>query len=248
MRLISMRPAEIRVLTYNVRALRDDKAAVAGVIRACAPDVVCVQEAPCLLRWRHECAELARESGLVVITGGRPASGNLLLGSWRTKVIATRNARLTRTRGLDLHRSQPLLERRGLAMAVLKISGVRVGFVGLHLGLDAGERARHVAEVFGHVQLLRTAYQTEHLVLAGDVNELPHQYCWIRFCVRFVDCAAVAGRADELTFPAVMPDRRIDGIFASQGLQVVDCRVVDLPEVARASDHRPVLAVLRVPA
>ncbi len=240
-------PVEMRVLTYNVRALRDDRAAVTHVIRACAPDVVCVQEAPRMVRWRYKCAELARESGLVVITGGRPARGNLLLGSWRTKVIATRNVRLTRTPGADPRRSQPVLERRGLAMAVLEISGARVGVAGLHLGLDARERARHVDEVFHHVELMRTVYGAEHLILAGDVNELPHQYCWRRLCERFVDCAAVVGRADELTFPATAPDRRIDGIFASQGIEVVDCRVVDLPEATWASDHRPVLAVLRAP-
>lgn len=38
--------AVIRVLSYNVRSLRDDTEALARVIRACEPDLVCVQEAP----------------------------------------------------------------------------------------------------------------------------------------------------------------------------------------------------------
>jgi endonuclease/exonuclease/phosphatase family metal-dependent hydrolase len=37
--------AIVRVLSYNVRSMRDDRAALARVIRACAPDIVCVQEA-----------------------------------------------------------------------------------------------------------------------------------------------------------------------------------------------------------
>ncbi|MFD0632519.1 endonuclease/exonuclease/phosphatase family protein [Catenulispora yoronensis] len=36
----------VRVLSYNVRSLRDDRAALARVVRGCEPDVVCVQESP----------------------------------------------------------------------------------------------------------------------------------------------------------------------------------------------------------
>lgn len=38
-----------------------------------------VHGAPQLTRWRARCAALARQSGLVVVTGGRTAGGNLLL-------------------------------------------------------------------------------------------------------------------------------------------------------------------------
>ena len=65
--------ATLRVLSYNVRSLRDDADAVASVIRSCEPDVVCIQEAPRFLRWRSKCAALARTSGMFVVTGGRPA-------------------------------------------------------------------------------------------------------------------------------------------------------------------------------
>ena len=63
-------PVELRVLSYNVRGLRDDRQALAEVVRAADPDVVCVQEAPRFLRWRSTCAALARTSGLVVVGGG----------------------------------------------------------------------------------------------------------------------------------------------------------------------------------
>lgn len=38
--------AVIRVLSYNVRSMKDDTEALARVVLACAPDLVCVQEAP----------------------------------------------------------------------------------------------------------------------------------------------------------------------------------------------------------
>src|SRR4051794_41300058 len=73
----SVRMAELRLLSYNVRSLRDDAEAVAAVIGACRPDVVAVQEAPRVLRWRAKRAALARESGVLVATADRP--GGLLI-------------------------------------------------------------------------------------------------------------------------------------------------------------------------
>ena len=43
----------LRVVWYNVHGLRDDAAALAGVVREAAPDVVIVQEAPRRFRWRQ---------------------------------------------------------------------------------------------------------------------------------------------------------------------------------------------------
>ena len=69
----------LRVLSYNVHGLRDDRSALVGLIRDLAPDVVIVQEAPRRFRWRHKCAALADDVGMVVAAGGLPALGNLLL-------------------------------------------------------------------------------------------------------------------------------------------------------------------------
>jgi endonuclease/exonuclease/phosphatase family metal-dependent hydrolase len=41
--------------------------------------------------------------------------------------------------------------------------------------------------------------------------------------------------------------RRIDGIFADPAITVLSCGVPDTPGIETASDHRPVLAVLRLP-
>ena len=49
------------------------------------------------------------------------------------------------------------------------------------------------------------------------------------------------------TFPATAPDRRIDGVFGTEGLAVRSYEVVSAPGVERASDHRPVLVTVAVP-
>lgn len=225
----------VRLLSYNVRSLRDDKHAVARIIRACEPDVVCIQEAPRFFRWRSKCAALARRSNLFVVTGGRPAAAMLLLAAARVRVVGTRNVKLQRTPGLH---------QRGLAMAVLELGGVRFGVASMHLSLDGVERDRQVTEVLGHLDEL----EAEHVILAGDVNERPTQERWQRLATVLQDGWATAPLGGELTSSAAAPVKRIDGVFASSGIEVVACGVPDVPEMERASDHRPVLADLRIPA
>jgi len=231
----------LRVLTYNVRGLRDDTSALVRVIRAADPDVLCLQEAPRMLRWRPRIAALARAAGLSYVAGGGSTGGTALLAHLRVGVDGVDEYRLTKTRGLH---------RRGLAVARLRvISGRGIGEVdvaSVHLGLDVAERVRHSQEVLARLS------GCHHLVLAGDLNEPPGGPVWIRFAAAgLIDaCASAPGRT-EVTFSARDPRRRIDAVFATAGLGVVRAGVpsdlVDRTDVLQATDHRPVLAVVRLP-
>src|SRR3954452_17038739 len=105
--------SEIRLLTYNIRALRDDADAVSAVIRALSPEVVCVQEAPRFLRWRSKRAAVARKAGLVVATGDRPA-GLMFMTSLAGAVVST---------DLVLLSKGPKVHQGGGWAAVLEIGG-----------------------------------------------------------------------------------------------------------------------------
>lgn len=221
---------ELRILSYNIRSLRDDRRAVARVIAASTPDVVCVQEAPRFLGGRRRWRQLAAASGLKVLTGGRPAAAMLLLGRPDLPVVATRDVRLTKASGLH---------QRGLAIAVVEALGGRLTVASMHLDLDAIGRRRHVAEVLAVLDGF-----PEPLVLAGDVNEEPGDPAWSVLTGRLQDAYAVAPVGPPETSSALRPTRRIDGIFVDRRLRVVSCGVPEHPELSRASDHRPVLAVL----
>jgi endonuclease/exonuclease/phosphatase family metal-dependent hydrolase len=230
-----MAAATLRVLSYNVRSMRDDTDALASVIRQAEPDLVCVQEAPRFLRWRSKCAALARTSAMVVVTGGRPAGAMLLLARLGVDVHSTRDVLLSRTPGLH---------QRGLAVAEVSVGGSRVVVASMHLGLRADERLRHVDEVTG----LMSRYDLP-VVLAGDVNERPGEPAWSLLTETFQDSWAAAGNdpAAGLTYRSDAPYERIDGVFADRRLSVLSCEVPSSPEVSRASDHRPVLAELSLP-
>jgi endonuclease/exonuclease/phosphatase family metal-dependent hydrolase len=222
---------ELRVLSYNVRGLRDDRAALADVVRSVDPDVVCVQEAPKYLRWRSKCASLAREWGLLYVAGGGSTGGTALFAHLRVDVDDAREMALSRQFGWP---------DRGVASALIAKSGARIAVASIHLPLVAEQRHQHAARVR---ELLDT-YDTSHRLAAGDLNERPPGPTWEAF--------GLGGLADldpqcGPTFPAGQPVKRIDGILATEGVAVVEHHVLDGPAVARASDHRPLLAVVRVP-
>lgn len=219
----------MRLLTYNVRSLRDDAAAVARVIRAARPDVVAIQEAPRFLRWRSKCAALARRSGLVIVTGGRPAAANLLLSTLAVDVEATRDV---------LFSKDPRLHQRGAALAVLRLGGTRLAVVGTHLDLVDEPRLRHVTELHAALNVFAPGVPA---IVAGDVNAGPGSPAWRALAERRPD-AEVPG--DGFTYSATQPQRRIDGVFADPALRVVRAEVLDSRDVRIGSDHRPVLVEL----
>ncbi len=218
----------LRVLSYNIRSLRDDAEAVVRVIRAANPDVVCIQEAPKWWRWRSRCAALARKCDLMVVAGGLPAAHNLLLCRVEVDVADISNVQLTR----DLGRHQ-----RGVAMATCTLRGALFRLVGVHFSLDPVERLRHVHEICSLI-----GDPAEPIIIGADVNEQAGLPAWSALAARYPESGAAGG-----TFPALTGRRRIDGIFASPSAVVVSAVVLDSADVRAASDHRPILAELELP-
>jgi endonuclease/exonuclease/phosphatase family metal-dependent hydrolase len=224
--------AELRLLTYNVRSLRDDSDAVAAVIRSCAPDVVAVQEAPRFLRWRSKRAALARRSGMVVATANRPG-GLMVMTSIRARVRDTSFALLPKT---------PKLHQRAVCSALVEVDGVPWSISSVHLSLSDDERWAHLEPLWDGVRRFDAP-----VVVAGDINERARDgRVWKELAAGLQDAYAVASDGPSETYSSHNPHKRIDGIFADPRLTVVSCHAVqDLPGLAAASDHLPVLAVLR---
>ncbi|WP_432198471.1 endonuclease/exonuclease/phosphatase family protein [Streptomyces sp. bgisy027] len=233
--------AVIRVLSYNIRSLRDDTDALARVIRACAPDLVLIQEAPRFFRWRKKLARLARASDLVVLTGGATAAGPAILCNLRATVERTQDVLLPLTPGLH---------RRGFATAVVRFGGARLGVLSCHLSLRKDERLQQ-----GGMLLDRLAgLGTEHAIAGGDLNDRPTGRTFRLLAESLQDCWATAPWGGEYSSTPADPHQRIDAIFATKGVEVLGCGVpagrpgVTPTDLRAATDHLPVLAALRVPA
>jgi endonuclease/exonuclease/phosphatase family metal-dependent hydrolase len=220
---------ELRVVSYNIHTLRDDRAALVAVVRELAPDILLLQEAPQRLRWRHRCAALAHEFGMVVAAGGQPGRGNLILTNLRVRVTDTWCRWYPLTPGRHL---------RGAAFARCAVGGVTLVVAGSHLATDPVERPNQA-------KLLKAALAEvdEPVVVGADLNDEPGGESWQVLAEGLVDsCGADA----TVTYSCANPRRRIDAIFVDPRVEVTSYRVVDTPLARRASDHFPVLADLRL--
>ncbi|WP_372348743.1 endonuclease/exonuclease/phosphatase family protein [Streptomyces sp. KL116D] len=236
--------AVIRVLSYNIRSMRDSPVALARVMKACAPDLVLIQEAPRFFRWRKQLARLARAADLVILSGGGSAAGPALLCSLRATVERTEDVLLPLTPGLH---------RRGFATAVVRFGGAqgpRLGVVSCHLSLQKDERYAQGGMLLDRVEAFR-ASGVPLAVVGGDLNERPDGRTFRRLAKALNDCWAVAPWGREYTSTPADPHQRIDAILATEGIEVLGCGVpgfLDEDELRAATDHLPVLAALRLPA
>ncbi|MET7638830.1 endonuclease/exonuclease/phosphatase family protein [Streptomyces sp. NPDC005438] len=240
--------AVVRLLSYNIRSMRDDRHALARVVRACAPDVLCVQEAPRFFRWRKHAAWLARSTDLVYVTGGATACGPMILTSLRATVEETEDLLLPRTPGLH---------QRGFATARLRFGpSARLSVLSCHLSLASAERRAQTGLLLDRVR----DWGGRYTVVAGDLNERPHGRSYRRLARSLQDGWTVSPWGGEHTSTPSDPHQRIDAVLATEAVQVLACGVPrpesepgGLPgltdtDLRAATDHLPVLAVLRVPA
>ncbi|MFI5914898.1 endonuclease/exonuclease/phosphatase family protein [Dactylosporangium sp. NPDC051541] len=220
---------KIRVLSYNLHGLKDDRRALASAVRAAAPDIAILQEAPRRFRWRQKTADLARDLDLVVGGGGLPALGNLILTNLRVRVVTAWNIRYPLTPGRHL---------RGAAFVRCRVGRSTFVAAGCHLSTDPTERP-------SQAELLKQAMNevTEPLVLGGDFNENSGGAAWRMLADGLTDAA---GGDERLTFSVANLRHRLDAIFADPRMTVLQYDVIDTPETRAASDHFPVLADLEI--
>lgn len=226
------------MLTYNVHGQRDDRAALASVVRTAAPDIVIVQEAPRRMRWRTKCAELAHSWGMVYAAGGLPALGNLIVTTQRIRVHETWCLRYPLTPGRHL---------RGAAFAKCSITGasgqeLRFVVAGTHLATDDAERPRQ-AQAFKDA----VAATADPIIVGLDANETPGGPSWQIVSDGLVDVAA--DRGDERpTFPSARPTRRLDAVFVDPRWTVTAYDVIATEAAVAASDHLPLIVDARLSA
>ena len=246
-----------RVLSYNVHRWGDDREALARVVRACAPDVALIQEAPTWWRTRRRREEMAATFGLRYVAG---AARNAILVADGIDLTGRRHWRVWRPffrRRLRLIATQLPGGAVGASLTLLGVppggappgetppgetppGETPIAVIVCHLGLHVRGRLRELDQVLKGCASFGTPY-----LLVGDLNEEPGGDLWHRLAeAGLVDAGATAGP----TFPAQDPTRRIDGALTSPGLTAhriplsdLDLDPVDLP---KASDHLPMLLEL----
>jgi endonuclease/exonuclease/phosphatase family metal-dependent hydrolase len=224
----------VRVVVYNVRGFRDGFDRLVRLVGHFEPDVVLLNETGS--RWRL--GRFARALGM-----------GLARDPWSPFRRRVKDAVLVRPPWrIAEHRQErfeggPWLYPRGALVARLENDDARLRAVSTHFGLHPRERLAHARVLAELVRDVGTP-----VVIGGDLNERPDGGAVAYLAERYRDAWLLGGDVDGETFPADEPTTRIDYLFVSEGIVVERVIVPPGPDAREASDHRPVVAELTLPA
>lgn len=121
-------------------------------------------------------------------------------------------------------------ETRCLLKAVLSC---KITVMVIHFGLNPDEQENAVRTVMENLE-------DERCILMGDFNVTPDNSILDPIRAKMVDAADLFKEA-KLSFPSDKPTRKIDYIFTTPDLELLDA---DIPAIV-ASDHRPHIAEIK---
>jgi len=227
----------LRVLSFNIHGAlgrdgRRDLQRVARIVRDLGADIAALQEVDSR-PGPHNAVEQAQL--LEAWTGLRAVAGPTLLQSDRHygNLLLTAQP-LLGVNHIDL--SQPGREPRGAIDVGLATPAGPLRVIATHLGLSLIERHRQVHRLLG--QIRGDAGPT---LLMGDFNEwLPGLGILPRIHAYFPK------RKTPLTFPARCPLLALDRIWSRPFTLIESLYTAKEPAFLEASDHRPLLATVRL--
>jgi endonuclease/exonuclease/phosphatase family metal-dependent hydrolase len=254
----------IRVATYNIHAAAGsdqvfDLDRTAAALDALDADVIGLQEVDVhwgeRSEWRNLIRELGRRLHMRAVFGpiysldptepGQPRReyGVGLLS--RYPVLRSWNHEITR---LSTQEPDPVPEPMpGFLEALLWARGRLVHAYVTHLDYrpDPAVRQTQVAET---VDILDDDPRRATQILLGDFNAPPDAPELAELWTAVDDAWQAAGSTSggPSTYPADAPAQRIDYVTVSDNLRVRSAVVPSDPDVVAASDHRPVVADLRL--
>lgn len=243
---------DVRVLVYNVHAGkdaggRDNLERVAALVRETRADVALLQEVDVGTRRSggvDQIAALARRTGLHAAFG---RTLDYQGGQYGIAVLSRWPVVSHAVRPLPVQPPQPRsggsYEPRGALHARLDAPWGALHVVNTHLDAsrDDGWRRQELPTVAALVDSLRA---TGAVLAGGDFNSEPGsevQAMAARAGLR--DAWLLCGRGPSLTYPAAAGTKRIDYLYLSPGMHCTDARVLQ----SDASDHAPLLVVVRLP-
>lgn len=229
---------KLRVASYNIRKAvgldrRRDPERILTVLKEIGADIVALQEADRRFGPRHSCLPLAMidDHGVYkpVPLDTRPDS----IGWHGNALLVRKDIAITAAAIVPL----PTLEPRGAIRADLSVDGHTLRVVGMHLDISGIRRRQQVRAIMAHVGACAPDCPT---ILMGDLNEWSPSGGALR---EFAACTVLApGRSFHSSRPMAMLDR----IILSGRLEQQGCGVHHSALSAKASDHLPVWADVRL--
>lgn len=240
-----------RILTYNVhRWLGTDRKVsptrIAEVIASCEPDIVALQE---VRVGRVQAGEIDQAADVAASLGMdlhfQPTI-RILGEQYGIAILTRHSARLVKSGRLPTQSSRPSFEKRSALWVSTEIDGHRVNVINAHLSLRSGERRAQAAALVGP-DWIGHPDCSDPAVLLGDFNAPPYSRSYRMIADRLRDAQrANAAGEPQPTFHTRAPVLRLDHVFVTRSVEIVNAAPIRNPLTRVASDHFPLLAELRV--
>jgi endonuclease/exonuclease/phosphatase family metal-dependent hydrolase len=246
-------PAELRIVTYNIRHgegmdHKIDLERIAKVLNDQKPDIVALEEVD---QGTKRASGVDQPAELAKLTGMHAYFGHNIDydgGGYGTAVLTKLPVRSAESVKLkSFYASTPQhAEQRGVQVLGLgDETDPPLWFLCTHLDYRPKDDER--MDSAHTINDLVDKHASDPAIIAGDFNATPDSAPVKEFAKHWKiagEDSADASQPKILTFPADKPNRRIDYVMCrpAKDWNVVEVRVIDEP---MASDHRPVLTVLK---
>jgi endonuclease/exonuclease/phosphatase family metal-dependent hydrolase len=244
---------EVKVMTYNVHSCcgKDRRAlpsSIAEVIALNDPDIIALQELDVGLRrsgFADQAAVIARQLGMYCRFS---AALTLEQGEYGNAVFSRYPLSVRKAGELPTLEQMKGIERRGAIWAEVTVKTQKIQFFNTHLGLRRTERMLQINRLAGPEWLDHPDCKPP-VIFCGDLNALPGSSVVKRISgmLNDVQVHRNSGGRQRKTYPSMFPLFRIDYVFVSRDVEVINAIVPDSRSIRKASDHLPLVATLMLP-
>ncbi|SMC51917.1 endonuclease/exonuclease/phosphatase family protein [Rhizobium sp. RU36D] len=242
---IAPAPHRLRLLTYNVhscigRDRRLDVARIAKVIASCNADIIALQELD-VGRLRTGLVDQAEAIAAEVrMTSHFHPALHVEDEQYGDAILTALPSVTVRSQALP-----SIGETRGAIWVRVTVAGREVNIFNTHFGLRRRERLLQADELLGPDWLDSDACKGVPTIVTGDFNAVPRSQAFRKLASRLRTGDVRRMRA---TFPSGFPLLRLDHVFHTEGIELLELAPVMTPLARVASDHLPLLAEFSLPA
>ncbi len=242
-----------RILTYNVhRWLGTDRKIspmrIAEVIAACEADVVALQEVRVGRTKAGEIDQAATVADRLGMDLYFQPTIRILGEQYGIAILCKHPAYLVKSGRLPTQSTKPSFEKRSALWVCTEIDGQKVNVINAHLSLRSGERRTQASALVGS-EWMGHPECADPAILLGDFNAPPYSRSYRMIASRLRDAQLSNAHGEpQPTFHTRAPVLRLDHVFVTKSVDVVDAGPVRNALTRVASDHFPLIAELRVRA
>ena len=235
-------------MTYNIHSgvgldHRYDLGRIRRVLNEERPDIAALQELECRserISYEDQSASLAYD---LAVTSSFCATRPAGQGSFGIAVLSA--FRVLHQQQYDLSYRSSLEPRYCLRVDLEIEPGAVLHVFNCHLGLGMRERSFQRRQMLSDAILLSKELR-QPVVVMGDFNDRPISVVHRNLRKHFTDAFKATGQRWGPTFNFGPIPVRLDHIYVSDRIRVIDCRVRRDELTRVASDHRPVIASVEI--